>query len=82
MAGVGYSVFPRSTISTSDVLTNLVAVPIDGFEISRMLASAKGRPASLAVRAFRAAIEAQFARRIAEGVFARPPGGRPARSRR
>jgi LysR family nitrogen assimilation transcriptional regulator len=76
MAGAGYAVFPRSTISTSDVLANLVAVPIDGFDISRMMAAAKGRPASLAVRAFRAAIEAQFARCVADGVFTRPAGRR------
>jgi LysR family nitrogen assimilation transcriptional regulator len=73
MAGAGYAVFPRSTISTSDVLTNLVAVPIDNFDIVRMMATTRGRPASLAVRAFRAAIETQFAHCVRDGVFTRRP---------
>jgi LysR family nitrogen assimilation transcriptional regulator len=75
LAGAGYAVFPRSTTSTSDVLARLVAVPIQGFTISRMLASAKGRPASLVVRAFRAAIEAEFQRCAEQGVFGRAPKG-------
>ncbi|MEP9379321.1 LysR family transcriptional regulator [Aquabacter sp. CN5-332] len=69
MAGVGYAVLPRSTVSTSDALEPLVAVPIEGFVISRMLATVKGRPPSLAVRAFRAAIEAEVERCIETGLF-------------
>lgn len=68
-AGLGYPVLPRSTCSTSDALAGLVPVPIEGFTIVRVLATAKGRPASLAVRAFRAAIEAQVARCAATGLF-------------
>jgi LysR family nitrogen assimilation transcriptional regulator len=82
LAGVGYAVFPRSTISTSDVLTNLIAVPIDGFEIRRMVATARGRPASLAVRAFRAAIQEQFERSVAEGVFTRRGNSAPRTKRK
>jgi DNA-binding transcriptional LysR family regulator len=82
LAGVGYAVFPHSTISTSDVLTNLVAVPIKGFDIQRMIATARGRPASLAVRAFRAAIQEQFERCVSEGVFTRREGNPVARGKR
>ncbi|TCT05498.1 LysR family transcriptional regulator [Aquabacter spiritensis] len=69
LAGLGYAVLPRSIVSTSGALEPLVAVPIEGFAISRMLATVKGRPASLAVRAFRAAIEAEVARGIEAGLF-------------
>lgn len=71
VAGAGYAVFPRSTLSAADVLTNLVAVPIDGFDIMRMMASARGRPASLAVRAFRTAIENEFEDCMRRGMFSR-----------
>jgi LysR family nitrogen assimilation transcriptional regulator len=68
-AGMGYAVLPRSTVSTSDALGKLVAVPLEGFTISRHLATARGRPASLAARAFRAAIEAQVVRLVQAGLF-------------
>jgi len=70
LAGVGYAILPRTTVSTSEALRGLVAVPVEDFGIARMLATVKGRPASLAVRAFRAAIEAEVARCLDAGLFA------------
>lgn len=69
LTGIGYAVMPQSTVSTIDSLRGLVAVPIEGFSVSRALALIKGRPVSLATRAFRATIEAQVARCIEAGLF-------------
>jgi LysR family nitrogen assimilation transcriptional regulator len=68
-SGVGYAVVPKSALSTPDMWHGLQGVPVSGFEIVRMLAWAKGRPASLAARAFRTAIEDLVSQNIAEKMF-------------
>lgn len=68
-ADIGVAVMPRSVLRTSTFCHGLVAVPIRGFSVTRMLAVAKGRPVSLAAKAFRGAIEEQMAHWIAEGLF-------------
>lgn len=68
-AEVGIVVMPRSVSQTSAIWQGLVAVPIRSFSVTRMLAVAKGRPLSLAAKAFRSAIEEQMALCIDEGLF-------------
>ena len=68
-ADVGVAVLPSSVLRTSNFWQGLVAVPIRGFAVTRMLALAKGRPVSLAAKAFSAAIEEQMKHSIAEGLF-------------
>lgn len=72
MAGLGYAVLPKSTVSTSNFLGQLVAVPIEGFTICRWLATVRGRPLSLAARAFRTAIQQEVTRCSDAGLF-HPP---------
>lgn len=68
-SGVGYAVVPKSALGTPDMWHGLKGVPVGGFEIVRMLAWAKGRPASLAARAFRTAIEDLVSQNIAKKMF-------------
>ncbi|MBB3009928.1 LysR family transcriptional regulator [Cupriavidus alkaliphilus] len=68
-AGIGYAVLPYSTASTTGSLKGLHAVQIDGLLLSRYLALVRGRPVSLATRAFRAAIEDEAERCAAAGLF-------------
>lgn len=68
-ADLGVAVMPVSVLRTSNFWQGLVAVPIRGFSVTRMLAVAKGRPVSLASKAFRDAIEEQMAHCVAEGLF-------------
>jgi len=68
-ANVGIVVMPRSVSRTSVIWQGLVAVPIRSFSVTRMFAVAKGRPLSLAAKAFRSAIEEQITLCIDEGLF-------------
>ncbi|OZI26750.1 hypothetical protein CAL26_05365 [Bordetella genomosp. 9] len=68
-AGVGVVVMPGSVSRTSAIWQGLVAVPIRAFSVTRMLALAKGRPVSLAAKAFRGAIEEHVAQCVSEGLF-------------
>ena len=68
-AGLGVVVMPSSVARTSTIWKGLVAVPIRNFSVTRMLAVAKGRPVSLAAKAFRDAFEEQMALCIGEGLF-------------
>lgn len=67
--GVGHAVVPRSALGTSDVWRGLQGIPVRGLETTRMLAWSKGRPASLATRALRVAVEELVSQGIAEKVF-------------
>jgi LysR family nitrogen assimilation transcriptional regulator len=68
-SGVGYAVIPKSALSTSDVWRGLQGVPVRGLDITRMLVWGKGRPASLAARAFRDAVEELIQQGIQEKMF-------------
>ena len=68
-AGLGVVVMPSSVARTSTIWKGLVAVPIRDFSVTRMLAVAKGRPVSLAAKAFRDAFEEQITLCISEGLF-------------
>ena len=68
-SGVGYALVPKSALSTSDVWRGLQGVPVRGLNTTRMIAWGKRRPASLAARALRAAIEQLVRQRIEEKMF-------------
>ncbi|MFB9267683.1 LysR family transcriptional regulator [Bradyrhizobium erythrophlei] len=68
-SGVGYVVVPKSALSTSDIWRGLQGVPVRGLDTTRMIAWGKGRPASLAARALRAAVEQIVCERIEEKLF-------------
>lgn len=68
-SGVGYAVVPKSALGTSDVWRGLQGVPVRGLDTTRMLAWNKRRPASLAARALRVAVEELVSQRIAEKLF-------------
>ncbi|MBR1159464.1 LysR family transcriptional regulator [Bradyrhizobium elkanii] len=68
-SGVGYAVVPKSALSTPDVWRGLQGVPVRGLNTTRMMAWGKGRPASLAARALRAAVEQLVCQRIEEKIF-------------
>lgn len=71
-ANAGVAVTTLSVARTSGTWRGLVAVPVRGFSVTRMLAVAKGRPVSTAARAFRGAIEEQVAACVGEGLFLPP----------
>ncbi|WP_422099234.1 LysR family transcriptional regulator [Variovorax sp.] len=71
-ADLGFAVLPRSVVRTSSIWQGLVAVPVRGFSVARMLAVAKGRPVSLAAKVFRSAVEEQMALCVGEGLFLPP----------
>lgn len=71
-ADVGVVVMPSSVSRTSTIWQGLVAVPIRSFSVTRMLAVVKGRPVSLAAKAFCSAIEEQIALCVDEGLFLPP----------
>ena len=54
---------------SNPVARQLGFVPVEGFEIDRVLAQMRGRPESLAARALRAAVEELVSQRIAEKLF-------------
>ena len=71
-ADLGVAVLPSSVGRTSSIWQGLVAVPVRGFAVTRMLAVAKGRPVSLAAKVFRNAVEEQMALCVGEGLFLPP----------
>lgn len=71
LAGSHFSVLPKSALKSNPLARQMALVPIEGFEIDRVLAHMRGRPESLAARALRATIAQQV--RIISG--ARPVPG-------
>ena len=69
LSGVGYALVPKSALRTSKVWRGLQGVPVRGLNTTRMIAWGKGRPASLAARALRAAVEQLVSQRIEEKLF-------------
>lgn len=68
-SSVGCAVVPKSALSTPEAWRGLHGVPVRGLNVTRMLAWSKGRPASLAARAFRTAVEELVCQRIQEKMF-------------
>ncbi len=56
LLGRHYAVLPKSALNSNPVARQLAFVPIEGFEIDRMLARMRGRPESLPARALHATI--------------------------
>ncbi|WP_326537356.1 LysR family transcriptional regulator [Pseudorhodoferax sp.] len=69
---IGVAVMPSSVLRTSSAWQGLTAVPVRQFSVTRMLAVAKGRPVSLAAKAFQAAMQEQVARCIGDSLFLPP----------